>query len=383
MPDNRYLSIGEVLGLLLEDFPDVTISKIRFLESQGLIEPERTPSGYRKFYDHDVDLLRAILHEQRENFLPLKVIRDRIESGGIQTDNTGGRTPPRGIRNVDTTAAAARSVASRDASAREVTATEPDRDSVFRRTDGGPEWADGRALIPGAFNAAAPAAPVTTSVPIVSALPANPAVDIAALIEAPEPPASAAPVPPAPAEPVVAAPTPTPTQIPTPTPTPATKPSPEPVVDTHAVALVHHALPTAPHPGVHAPDRAVMPLDRDELCAAAGITLDDLAQLESFGLVVGRGTGRDVTYQADALAIAEIAGRFLANGIDARHLRTWRQAADREAALFEQRIMPLLRQRNPQSRQSALDTLTQLADLGGQLRTALVDSALRHHFDGA
>ena len=89
--ENQYLSIGEVLGLLLEDFPDVTISKIRFLESQGLIEPERTPSGYRKFYDHDVDLLRAILHEQKENFLPLKVIRDRIESGTIETDRKSTR----------------------------------------------------------------------------------------------------------------------------------------------------------------------------------------------------------------------------------------------------------------------------------------------------
>ena len=55
-----YLSIGEVLGLLLEEFPDVTISKIRFLESQGLIAPERTPSGYRKFYEHDVELLRVL-----------------------------------------------------------------------------------------------------------------------------------------------------------------------------------------------------------------------------------------------------------------------------------------------------------------------------------
>ena len=52
-----HLSIGEVLGLLLEEFPDVTISKIRFLESQGLIDPERTPSGYRKFYEDDVELL--------------------------------------------------------------------------------------------------------------------------------------------------------------------------------------------------------------------------------------------------------------------------------------------------------------------------------------
>ena len=70
-----------MLGLLLEEFPDVTISKIRFLESQGLIEPERTPSGYRKFFDDDVELLRVILREQRENFLPLRVIKDRIDSG--------------------------------------------------------------------------------------------------------------------------------------------------------------------------------------------------------------------------------------------------------------------------------------------------------------
>ena len=59
--DRPYLSIGEVLGMLLEEFPDVSISKIRFLESQGLIDPERTPSGYRKFYDADVDRLRVFL----------------------------------------------------------------------------------------------------------------------------------------------------------------------------------------------------------------------------------------------------------------------------------------------------------------------------------
>ncbi len=92
-PGVAYLTIGEVLGLLLEEFPDVTISKIRFLESQGLIEPERTPSGYRKFLEHDVDLLRVILREQRQNFLPLRVIKDRIHSGEI--DRTG--TPPRGV----------------------------------------------------------------------------------------------------------------------------------------------------------------------------------------------------------------------------------------------------------------------------------------------
>ena len=74
-----FLSIGEVLDLLKEEFPDVTISKIRFLESQGLLDPERTPSGYRKFYDADVERLRWILRQQRENFLPLKVIKGRLE----------------------------------------------------------------------------------------------------------------------------------------------------------------------------------------------------------------------------------------------------------------------------------------------------------------
>jgi len=76
-------SIGEVLGLLRDEFPDVTISKIRFLESQGLVDPERTPSGYRRFYDKDIERLRWILRQQRENYLPLKVIKDRLE--GVET----------------------------------------------------------------------------------------------------------------------------------------------------------------------------------------------------------------------------------------------------------------------------------------------------------
>ena len=74
-------SIGEVLALLKDEFPDITISKIRFLESQGLLDPERTPSGYRRFYDKDVERLRWILRQQRENFLPLKVIKGRLAEG--------------------------------------------------------------------------------------------------------------------------------------------------------------------------------------------------------------------------------------------------------------------------------------------------------------
>src|SRR6476619_4502906 len=79
---SEHLSIGEVLTSLRDEYPDITISKIRFLESQGLIDPERTPSGYRKFYSPDIDRLRWILHQQKEHFLPLKVIKGRLEAAG-------------------------------------------------------------------------------------------------------------------------------------------------------------------------------------------------------------------------------------------------------------------------------------------------------------
>ncbi|MBN2624451.1 MAG: MerR family DNA-binding transcriptional regulator, partial [Acidimicrobiales bacterium] len=87
--DRSHLSIGEVLSLLQDEFPDVTISKIRFLESQGLLDPERTPSGYRKFYEADIDRLRWILHQQKDHYLPLKVIKDRLDdTGPIRTAPT-------------------------------------------------------------------------------------------------------------------------------------------------------------------------------------------------------------------------------------------------------------------------------------------------------
>ncbi|MFI7446175.1 MerR family transcriptional regulator [Nonomuraea sp. NPDC049714] len=72
------MSIGEVLALLQGEFPDVTVSKIRFLEGEGLIEPERTPSGFRKFTHLHVQQLRYILTEQRDHYLPLRVIKDKM-----------------------------------------------------------------------------------------------------------------------------------------------------------------------------------------------------------------------------------------------------------------------------------------------------------------
>ena len=79
MATRNYMSIGEILVTLKTEFQDITISKIRFLEGEGLIEPERTPSGYRKFHEEDVDRLRTILRMQRDEYLPLKVIKERLE----------------------------------------------------------------------------------------------------------------------------------------------------------------------------------------------------------------------------------------------------------------------------------------------------------------
>lgn len=79
-PARAYLGIGEVIAQLRAEFPDVSVSKIRFLESAGLIRPARSPSGYRKFGAADVDRLRYILTVQRDQYLPLRVIKDQLDS---------------------------------------------------------------------------------------------------------------------------------------------------------------------------------------------------------------------------------------------------------------------------------------------------------------
>ena len=98
VPARAYLSIGEVLGKLRGDFPDITISKIRFLESEGLIEPQRTPSGYRKFTGVDLERLRYVLTAQRDQYLPLRVIKenlDALERGLEPAALPGGSATPR------------------------------------------------------------------------------------------------------------------------------------------------------------------------------------------------------------------------------------------------------------------------------------------------
>src|SRR3954454_11718148 len=84
----EYMTIGEVLGLLSVECPDITVSKIRFLESEGLIEPERSPSGYRKFAPSDAERLRFILAAQRDHYLPLRVIKEHLDAADH------GRPPP-------------------------------------------------------------------------------------------------------------------------------------------------------------------------------------------------------------------------------------------------------------------------------------------------
>ncbi|MGA9160721.1 MAG: MerR family transcriptional regulator [Actinomycetota bacterium] len=98
MATRNYQSIGEVLVSVKTEFPDITISKIRFLESEGLIEPERTPSGYRKFYEKDVDRLRSILRMQRDEYLPLKVIKDRL----LEHDTLDGQVVDGQVEPVET-----------------------------------------------------------------------------------------------------------------------------------------------------------------------------------------------------------------------------------------------------------------------------------------
>lgn len=91
-PDTR-LRIGQVCELLREEFPDVSISKLRFLQDKGIVEPERTPGGYRMYSEHDVEALRIALHMQRDQFMPLRVIREELRRRLDEGRTEGGTRP--------------------------------------------------------------------------------------------------------------------------------------------------------------------------------------------------------------------------------------------------------------------------------------------------
>jgi DNA-binding transcriptional MerR regulator len=290
--ERAYLSIGEVLALLKEEFPDVTISKIRFLESQGLLDPERTPSGYRKFYDTDVERLQWILRQQREHFLPLKVIKGRLRGGGIDAgDETAFADPP------------------------------------------------------------APAAPEPAAQEQPAEVPEPPA---AATVQAP-----AAPTPPAP-----------PAAAPAPAPRPAA-PAPR--------------APAPPPPAAEAPlmfSSSGVSMNLVEMAAASGLEEDDLRELERYGLLTGRRAASSVYYDEEALMVAQLAAGFMKYGVEARHLRMYKTAGEREAGFLEQVVLPMLKQRNPQARKAAADALSDLTKLGQGLRAAMLRQALRKYIEG-
>ena len=111
----------------------------------------------------------------------------------------------------------------------------------------------------------------------------------------------------------------------------------------------------------------------------SGLSADQLAELESYGVLSSESSTGRPTYNDDGLAIAISSKRFLDAGVDARHLRGWRVAAEREAGLLDQLVQPLLRQRNPEARTQAIQQLIELEAVGGRLRSAMMREALRSH----
>jgi hypothetical protein len=122
-------------------------------------------------------------------------------------------------------------------------------------------------------------------------------------------------------------------------------------------------------------------LNITELAAASGLEEDDLRELERFGLLAGRRVGSAVYYDEEAVSVAGLAAGFMKYGVEPRHLRMYKTTADREAGFFEQVVMPMLKQRNPQARRQAVDTLAELARLGQGLRQAMLRDALRQYFE--
>ncbi len=230
------MTIGEVLDRLRADYPGVTIPKIRFLEDKGLIKPERTPAGYRKFSHADVERLRYVLRMQRDHYLPLKVIGEHLDA----IDR--GLEPP----------------------------------------------------------------PIEAVVPTVP-----------------------------------------------------------------QVALAADGLPS---PASFA-RRDNLRLSRRELVKIAEITDDQLEELEQFGLIRPRaGTGH---YDTDALVIARTARELAEFGLEPRHLRAFKAAADREVGLVEQVVAPHKRGRDAAATARAEDAVSEIAALSVRLHATLVKAGLR------
>ena len=239
----NYQSIGEVLVAVKTEFPDITISKIRFLEAEGLIEPERTPSGYRKFYVGDVDRLKSILRMQRDEYLPLKVIKERLVK--------------------------------RDA--------DEELDGDQERDGDGAESGDN-------------------------------------------------------------------------------------------VDDVDEGLADAP---------TGLQMSIEEMSAATGVERDRIKELESFGIVCSHGPDGAIYYDGDDYIVLSIVKDFLRFGIEPRHLTMYKHFADRESKFFEDLVAPRLRQKNPDARRAAAETLAELSVTSRKFKQALLRTNLREDLRGA
>jgi DNA-binding transcriptional MerR regulator len=389
-----YLSIGDVLTLLREEFPDVTISKIRFLESQGLVNPERSPSGYRKFFDHDVERLRWVLRQQREHFLPLKVIRDRLADGDLGEEIGAERPNGKAVQPAHAVSVGASGHAHEQPTKADEEAMARILADASRRAARLPEDKQPRPGLQVVAEAEAVKNAAAEPVPAhESATTASPPRRTAAERRA-DATLSARPT-----EKHAAAQPPTPAPPPMPS-TPSghgngtalARPS-EASATSQAVPPEGNAGPNkgeakaseAAPAGVTSPALAIVTgasLSADELCAASGLSTDELAGLKGFGLVECESVAGIETYDEDALTVANLAAAFRAFGIEPRHLRLFRNAADRELGLIEQVVIPLLRQRNPESRQRAVEGADQLAALGQSMRATLLRQSLRRHLGG-
>jgi DNA-binding transcriptional MerR regulator len=216
---DRLLHIGAVCRALQDEFPDVSISKIRYLEDQGLLKPKRTKGRYRLFDEDDVERLQTILRLQRDEFLPLRVIRQELADPGAAKGKRKRRAA-----------------------------------------------------------------------------------------------------------------------------------------------------------GLVGPEEEI---DARQLCERSGATPTLLRELEDFGLLSPRTEGRDKRYGGADADVAAACVKLSTYGIDPRHLRAFRTAADREASLLEQLLAPALRSRNPERRQAALDDLRALSEVAQELGQVLFARALR------
>ncbi len=385
-PTRAHLSIGEVLSLLQDEFPDVTISKIRFLESQGLLDPERTPSGYRKFYEEDIARLRWILVQQRENFLPLRVIKQRLElsaAAGLVVPADDAPAPGGGgTRSGDRSDRTAGGSGAGDTGGAAPLAGRSDLDApVPPRTAPMPGWRV-RVEQAAAEAAAGPRMGREVGDTIATAAdPIDPPQTPGARGSEGEPPAggpsgsvtgSSADAQPDAGGPAAAA-----------AQAAALRPvAAEPAAVPTSVTGASRAGRTEPAGGASTvgspldPGPTGVSLTREELAAWAGLDAPQLAELERFGLLQGRQVGSDVYFDGDALVVARGAAGFLRYGIEARHLRMYKVAAEREAGFYEQVILPLLKQRNPEGRRRAMEILADLARLGDGLHAALLRAAL-------